>query len=169
VTIPLEQFLDVTADRRSRYGGGSSAALACALAAALLEKLLRGAGASRARAIRQECLRMVEEDAKRFAGVLEATKANDRVAFAEALKAATDIPCDLHERSHELARLARRARSSIDRRYRVDLVCVLALAGASARASQALARENLRWLGEPAYARKTHRRLRQAAAHDRTR
>ena len=144
-------------------------ALTCALSSALLEKLVRGAGAQRIRMIRQECLRMVDEDAKHFAQVLEAIAANDRVAFVEALKTATEIPCRLHARSHQLLRIARRSRATIDARYRVDLACVIALATASGRAAQALVRENLRWLGDRTYARRIMTRVRQAATHDRTR
>ncbi|MBI3324168.1 MAG: cyclodeaminase/cyclohydrolase family protein [Candidatus Omnitrophica bacterium] len=165
MTTSLEQFLDRTADRRSRYGGGSCAAFTCALASALLEKLIRGSGAQRSRTIRQACLRLVEEDAKQFALVLEATTANDRVAFAQALKAAIEIPQQVHAHAQQLLRLAGRARSTIQPRYRVDLVCVTALAAASGRATRALVRENLRWLRDPGYARRTLRRLRQASAH----
>lgn len=161
--IPVERFLAQTAAKGSWYGGGSAAALGCALSAALLEKLANRAASIRsARTIRTRCARLIDDDAVTFARVIRASR-RTRQAWARALKAAIDVPVELAQHAAALIRLARTLRRDISPRYRVDLDCAVLLAHASGQAARALVATNLAWLDDPAYARRIRRRLTRLA------
>ena len=159
----LERFLQQTATRGSWYGGGSAAAMTCALAAALLEKLVneRGVAAS-VRRLRREATVLIERDATAFARVIQAYYQHDQPAIQRALKAAIDVPLSVHAASDRLLQLAAKARTGIRPRYRVDLTCAVALARASRQTAGALVRTNLTWLADRAYSRRILAQLRRA-------
>ena len=162
--ISVEQFLDQTDTRGTWYGGGSAAALACALSAALLEKLATHAPTARAsRTIRRQCTQLIEEDARTFANVIHVMVRGDRAGTKRALKAATQVPWRVWAASQRLQPLARRIRRDIRPRFRVDLNCALALARASAASSSALVETNLAWLNDRAYTRQLRRRMARLA------
>ena len=156
----LEQFLKLTATRGSWYGGGSAVALACALSAALLEKLVdQSPYAASLRALRVRCAQLVEEDAVTFAGVIKAYYQQDRAAAKRSLKGAIAIPVAVHEAARRILTAAQEARKRINPRYRSDLTCVVALARAARVASEAFIDTNLKWLDDPAYARRVTKQL----------
>lgn len=161
--IPVERFLAQTAAKGSWYGGGSAAALGCALSAALLEKLAnRAASVSAARRIRTRCTRLIDADALTFARVIRASR-RSRPAWARALKAAIGVPADVARHAAALLGLARALRRDIHPRYRVDLDCAVFLAKASGQAARALVATNLAWLNDPAHARRIRRKLTRLA------
>ena len=148
----LEWFLDETAKRGSWYGGGSAAALTCALAASLLEKLANQQTLTRAmRTIRTRCATLTHQDAKTFARVIRATARGDRLATQRALKAAIDIPRQVYVNSQQLLKFSYRIKQTLHPKYQVDLRCAQALAKASGQAARALVMTNLSWLGDGAY------------------
>ncbi len=157
----LEGLLDQVALRGSWYGGGSVAALSTALSAALLEKLVANpALGRRLHRIRRDCLQLIEQDARTFARVIQATrKPGNRQAFVRALKAATAVPVRLVRHAHTLQAVSRAAQRRMKPRFRSDLRCVTALARASGEGAQALILTNLAWLGDAAYARTVRRTL----------
>ena len=143
----VRQLLEQTADRRSSCGGGSAAALACALAAALVEKLAHRTGSAlTARKLRACCASLIEADAKAFARVVRAGARQDRQALRRALRAATDIPCQVGECAQQVRSIARRIRARVSPKYRVDLDCAQALATAAKQSAQALVAANRAWM-----------------------
>ncbi len=156
----VEQFLEQVAQRGSWIGGGSVAALGAALAAALLEKLVfQPPLRRRLQAVRRECLSLIDQDAKMFARVIDATRGHRRAVFAQALMKATEIPCRVFERAHAVQAACRRAQRAIKPKFQSDLRCALAMAKAASDSSRALINTNLAWLGSPAYTRRIRRRL----------
>ena len=165
----IQQLLEQTADRRSSYGGGSAAALSCAFAAALVEKLAgshaarfdtpvgdparrRGArlgrrtgSAASARKLRACCTRLIEVDAQAFSRVVRAGARQDQQALRRALRVATDIPCQVGECAQQVLSIARRIRARVSPNYRVDLRCAEALARAAKQSAQALVAANRVW------------------------
>ena len=143
----VRQLLEQAADRRSSYGGGSAAALACALAAALVEKLTHRTGnAVTARRLRVCCTSLIEADAKAFARVVRVGARGDRQALRRALTVATEIPCQVGECARQVLSIARRIRARVSPKYRVDLDCAQALATAAKPSAQALATANRAWM-----------------------
>lgn len=143
----IRQLLEQTADRRSSYGGGSAAALSCALAAALIEKLAgRTGSAMTARRLRVCCTRLIEADAKAFAAVVRAGARQDQQALRRALTVATDIPSQVGECAQQVLSIARRIRARVSPNYRVDLDCAQALARAAKESAQALVAANRVWI-----------------------
>lgn len=160
--ISLERFLDQTATRGTWYGGGSAAALACALAAALLEKLAsRPTTIGSIRTVRTTCARLIHQDATAFARVIEAQARRDHHAVQQALKTAIDIPWQVYACSRRLLRASFPIRQTISPRFRSDLRCAVALAKASGEAARVLVMTNLAWLGDGAYSRRVYSRLRR--------
>ena len=160
----VDRVLDELARRGSWFGGGSAAALAAALSAALQEKLISQPPRVRMlRAIRRSCANAIEQDAAAFATVVAALRRSDRRAFARALKTATDIPSRIARHARWLQTNSRTARRQVKRPFHSDLVCAEALAQAARTASLAFIETNLAWLGEPAYARRVRRQLSQHA------
>lgn len=153
----IQQLLEQTADRHGFYGGGSAAALSCALSAALVEKLAhhaakaRGGQAGRkpasgiAKRLRLCCTKLIEADAKVFGQFIRAHKRGDRAATRRALKAATDIPSQVEECSKQVLAVARRIRTHVSPRYRVDLRCAERIANAAQQSARALVAANRAW------------------------
>ena len=142
----IQQLLEQTADRHGAYGGGSAAALSCALAAALVEKLSgRKPAAGIARRLRVCCTKLIDADAKAFAKVVRATAKGDKMALRRALKTATDIPCQIEECSKQVLEVAQRIKLYVSPRYRVDLRCAETLARAAQQSSRALVAANRAW------------------------
>jgi len=178
VNRSVQQLLDQTAKRGSWYGGGSVAALACALSAALLEKLVsptaprratklasfrrRSPAAGMIRATRTQALRLVDEDARTFAHVIKAMYQQDKIATRKALKQAIEVPLRVHVSAHQILQAAERAKRDIPKRYHSDLTCVIALAKASREAARAFVETNLAWLGDKTYTRQVRRKLARA-------
>ena len=79
--------------------------------------------------------------------------------FRRRLKAAIEIPRQVHDDAHRVLTLARGLKRAIPPRYRVDLHCAEAIARAAAASARALIMTNLAWLNEPAYSRRMRRRL----------
>mgnify|MGYP001608927582 CR=1 FL=1 len=156
----LEEFLEQVARRESWFGGGSVAALAAALAAALTEKLAVQPGAvRRLRRIRRRCLRLVQRDAETFARVIAASRHRNRASFHRRLKTAIEVPWQVFESAQAVAASCRVAQRSVKPQWRSDLRCALSLANASAEAARALISTNLTWLGDPQYSRTVRHRL----------
>jgi formiminotetrahydrofolate cyclodeaminase len=160
--VSIEQFLEQVARRGSWLGGGSVAALAAAMAAALLEKLQPHPAAD-LRRLRLSCAKLIEEDARRFARVIDVSRRNDRRAFAQALRQATEVPCRVFEAAHRTKANARAARRFIRPKLQSDLRCATAVADAAARSAKSLIETNLAWLRDPEYTSKTRSRMRRAA------
>src|SRR5688572_28900404 len=94
----LESFLESVAEATPAPGGGSSAAVGAALAAALVEMGARIASdsgtAEQARALRARALRLAEEELSSYAPVLEARTPEEREL---ALAAASEPPAHVAE------------------------------------------------------------------------
>ena len=159
----LEQFLGLLAKRGSWFGGGSAAACANALASALLEKLTT-ATASRAAlaSMRHESLKLIDQDAQRFAAVIHALRQGNKRLFSERLRKATEIPCQVFVTSQRIQKMCRRQKKLIRRQFHSDLHCVAALAVASAASAKALIETNLGWLKDKSYTQKIRRRCQRA-------
>jgi formiminotetrahydrofolate cyclodeaminase len=143
------------------------AALAAALSAALLEKLVhRSALIARLRRVRRECEALIQRDAELFARVIQATRQPDRRSFRRALRAATDVPCRVFEDALIIQRACRAARQAVKPRFQSDLRCAMAVALAAAESARTLIQTNLAWLDDPAYARGVRRRLQSASRRD---
>ena len=157
----LEQLLDQVAKRGSWLGGGSVVALSAALSAALLEKLIANpVQARRLRRIRQECVALIERDARAFARVIRASRrGTSRRLFERALQAATRAPLQVFTHAQALCAAANAAERSVKPRFRSDLRCALALARASRDGAKALILTNLIWLNDASYARTVRRHL----------
>ena len=161
----LEQFLGQVAHRGSWVGGGSVAALSAALAAALLEKLVADPRAARQLARRRRaCLILIEQDAKRFARVIEATRTKRHGVFARALKDATEVPCQVYEHAGAVLVACRRARRGIKPKFQSDLKCAMAVASSAQASARALIQTNLTWLNDGSYTKRLQQRLRAAAS-----
>ncbi len=162
MTNSIERFLDQIATRGTWYGGGSAAALACALSAALMEKLASQPRLAKAlRPIRVRCIRLIHEDAEVFARVIRAASRQNRSAVQGALKAAVNVPKEIYLRSQQLLHMSRQIRRTTRPRYQVDLQCAIALARASGFSARALITTNLAWLADPAYSRRVRRAMAQ--------
>jgi methenyltetrahydrofolate cyclohydrolase len=116
--LPLRELLERLAAETPAPGGGSAAALACAVAAALAEMCaafssLPDAAAYRARAaeLREQALELAERDLTSYPPVLEALRrpADDPerpTAVRAALSAASEVPMETARVSAEVATLA---------------------------------------------------------------
>ena len=162
--MSIQKWLEEVARRGSRVGGGSVAALGAAMAAALLEKLIgHGRSGQRLRRIRCQVTRAIEQDAKVFARVIEATRHADQRTFCSSLKAATALQVSVLQAAREVQRVGRAARRTIRPRFQSDLRCAMALASAAAASAKGLIRTNLTWLNDPLYTHRLQRSLRQVS------
>jgi formiminotetrahydrofolate cyclodeaminase len=142
----IQQLLEQTADRHGSYGGGSAAALSCALSAALVEKLAgRKPASGIARRLRLCCTKLIDADAKVFGQFIRAKNRGDQVATRRALRAATDIPSQVEECSKQVLAVARRIRTHVSPRHRVDLRCAEEIAKAAQQSARALVAANRAW------------------------
>jgi formiminotetrahydrofolate cyclodeaminase len=167
--LSLDRFVSHIARRGSWFGGGSVAALCAALAAALLEKIVVQAAPARTlRAIRRECLGLIQKDADAFARVIKSTQRKDRSAFRTSLKAAIDIPCRVFEQAERIQAACRAAQRTVKPQYQSDLRCALAVALAAAESARTLIHTNLSWLNDAGTTRQIERRLQTAQRDART-
>lgn len=156
---PLGSFLDLVASREPAPGGGASAAVTVALAAALTamaarlstDHLAAAAGlAARADGLRGEVVLLARADAEAYGRVLDAQQAprdvgeeGRRRRIREALTEAADVPLSIAGIGAEVASIAARLAEEGNPNLRGDAVTAAVLAGAGARASAALVEINV--------------------------
>ena len=150
--MTLEEYLEAVAARTPAPGGGASAAVACALAAALTAMAARFAERDpeieRADALRAEALQLAEADLEAYAPVLEALRrpADDPgrdAALAAASSAAADVPLRIAVLAAETAALARALAEQGRPGLRGDALAGADLAAGAARAAARLVEINL--------------------------
>ena len=140
-------FVERIAEPTPAPGGGSTAAIVVAMAAALVEMAARisqaweGAedAAARARQLRDQALPLAQRDAEGYEAVLRAAPA-DRPA---ALTGASAVPLELAELSAEVAKLAAAVAESGKTSVRGDAAAGAMLAAAAARVAANLVAINL--------------------------
>jgi methenyltetrahydrofolate cyclohydrolase len=140
---PLEEFLAAVADATPAPGGGSSAAVTAALAAALVEMaagLASNDVADQARALRARALRLAQEEMSSYAPVLEARDEHER---SLALAAASEPPAQIAETAAEVAELGVEVASSASAAVRGDALTGVVLAEAAASAAFRLVEINV--------------------------
>ena len=155
---PLGSFLDLVASREPAPGGGASAAVTVALAAALSAMAARFsaehlAGADglavRADGLRGEVVLLARADAAAYGRVLDAQRAprDDGEArsrrIREALTEAADVPLSIAGIGAEVAGIAARLVEAGNPNLRGDAVTAAVLAGAGTRAAAALVEINV--------------------------
>jgi methenyltetrahydrofolate cyclohydrolase len=150
------ELLERLAARTPAPGGGSAAALACSLAAALVEMAAAfdqtgaaGDAGARATELRELALGLAERDLESYAPVLEALAlaAEDPrrpVAVAAALGQATDVPLRVARAGAEVCSLAARVTASAGRHAVGDAVTAAVLSQAACRAAAMLVELNLK-------------------------
>jgi methenyltetrahydrofolate cyclohydrolase len=167
----LASFLDDVAAATPSPGGGTSAAFALALGAALVEMAASLAGeaeaASRAGGLRAEALELAERELSSYAPVLEAARLPrddpsraDRLE--EALVGASRTPLAIAERAASAAELGAAAARASSPSVRGDALTGLLLAEAAAAAAATLVEINLE--RQPAAPELEHARAARARA-----
>jgi formiminotetrahydrofolate cyclodeaminase len=154
----IERFLAAVAADEPAPGGGATAALACALAAALVEMaasltapdgpvpvVARGERAAR---IRSTATRLADEDAAAYGQVIEAWRtprgdAGRAERVTAALSGAADVPLAIAECAAEAAELAAAAAHDGNPHLRGDALTGALLAEAAALAATRLVEINL--------------------------
>jgi formiminotetrahydrofolate cyclodeaminase len=156
----LAALLDDFGSASPAPGGGSAAALTCALGAALVEmaariELSRGDGGDltegeldRTVELRRHALVLAEAELSAYAPVLEARRlpASDPARpgrIADALEEASRGPLDIAETAAEVAELGERVAAGADSAVRGDALTGVVLAEAAAAAAAGLVRVNL--------------------------
>jgi formiminotetrahydrofolate cyclodeaminase len=149
---PLASFLDQVAAATPAPGGGSSAALALALGAALVEMsaLLAGesGAASRASELRARALELAEHELSSYAPVLEAMRLPHEdpgraARVDEALLEASRTPLAIAEGAAEVADLGAAVARASSPSVRGDAVTGTLIAEAAAAAAATLVEINL--------------------------
>jgi methenyltetrahydrofolate cyclohydrolase len=155
---PLGRFLDLVASREPAPGGGASAAVTVALAAALTAMAARfsaehlaGADelAARADGLRGEVVLLARADAAAYGRVLDAQRAprDDEEArrhkIREALTEAADVPLSVAGIGAEVAGNAARLAEGGNPNLRGDAATAAILAGAGVRAAATLVEINV--------------------------
>jgi formiminotetrahydrofolate cyclodeaminase len=140
----LDAFLQSVAEATPAPGGGSSAAVAGALAAALVEMAARLASADRAAdqagALRARALRLAQGEMSSYAPVLEARDEREREL---ALAAASESPAHIAEVAAEVAELGAEVAASSSPSVRGDALTGVVLAEAAASAAFRLVEINV--------------------------
>ena len=140
----LEDFLDAVAADTPAPGGGTSAGVATALAAALVEMSAalgdRSGEQERAGELRLRALKLAEEELSSYAPVLEAPTEADRVT---ALDAASEPPAQIAELAAEVAELGASVAESASEAVRGDALTGVTLAEAAAAAAARLVAINV--------------------------
>jgi formiminotetrahydrofolate cyclodeaminase len=147
----LSDLLDELAAQTPAPGGGSSAAWATAIAAALTEMAARftpGASPERASELRVHALELAERELSAYAPVLEASRLpKDDPSRAErlskALSDAADSPLEIARTAAEVAELARELAQNGNRTLEGDANTGAELASAACRAAARLVEINL--------------------------
>ncbi len=149
---PLEEFLANVAAAEPAPGGGSSAGVTAALAAALVEMAAsvpssqasdaaRSDGAAgRAGALRERALRLAQEEMSSYAPVLDARDEHEREL---ALAAASEPPAQIAETAAEVAELGVEVATSASPSVRGDALAGVVLAEAAASAAFRLVEINV--------------------------
>jgi formiminotetrahydrofolate cyclodeaminase len=145
--LTLAELLAEVAAATPAPGGGSSAAVACALAAALVE-MSAGAPHARAAALRARALELADQDLASYAPVLEALRlpADDPAReerVRAALSAASEAPLAVAEVGCEVAELAAEEARGGRRSLEGDATTAALLAEAATRAAARLVELNL--------------------------
>jgi methenyltetrahydrofolate cyclohydrolase len=148
----LAHLLDAVAAPTPAPGGGSSVGIACALAAALVERAA-GIGATgdagAARALRARALELAERELTSYAPVLEARRlpAEDPARpgrIVAALEEASAVPRELAAVSAEVVALAQRVGGKVSRAVRGDAETGRLLAEAAGSCAELLVETNRR-------------------------
>jgi formiminotetrahydrofolate cyclodeaminase len=179
---PLGRLLDFVAASDPAPGGGSSAAVAAGLGAALLEmaaclEAARGdseiddALADRARALRGEALELADRDMSSYAPVIDARRlpAGDPARaqrLTAALAEASHTPLAIAENAAETASLGARVTAVCNPAVRGDALTGVLIAEAAAAAATGLVEINLAGGGGPDLARARDARRRAQEARD---
>jgi formiminotetrahydrofolate cyclodeaminase len=139
---PLAEFLEAVAADTPAPGGGTSAAVACALAAALVEMAAQIAGrpGDRLRALGERALELAEVELSSYAPVLEARDSEQRAA---ALVEASRSPLEVAEISAEVAELGAEVALASSAAVRGDALAGVVLAEAASTAAVRLVEINL--------------------------
>jgi formiminotetrahydrofolate cyclodeaminase len=143
----LAELLAEIAAATPAPGGGSTAAVACALAAALVE-MSAGPPHERAAALRARALELADEDLRSFGPVLDAERlpADDESRperLRAALSAASDAPLAVAAVGCEVAELAAEVARRGRRHVEGDAAAAALLAEAATRAAARLVELNL--------------------------
>jgi formiminotetrahydrofolate cyclodeaminase len=145
----LASFLEAVAARTSAPGGGTVAAVATAIAAALVEMAAQfsskhwddaDAAAVRARELRERAAPLAQADAEAYEAVIAA---RGEPGYDEALSRAADVPLAIVEAAADVAELAAELAAQGNPNLRGDAVTAALLAEASARAAANLVEINL--------------------------
>ena len=139
---PLGEFIEAVAAGTPAPGGGTSAAVTCALAAALVEMSAQivGADTARPRAARERALELAEVELSSYAPVLEARDADQRAA---ALVEASRSPLELAEIAAAVAELGAAVAQASSAAVRGDALAGVVLAEAASTAAGRLVEINL--------------------------
>jgi methenyltetrahydrofolate cyclohydrolase len=139
---PLGEFLEAVASGTPAPGGGTSAAVTCALGAALVEMSAEIAGADSAhpRAARVRALELAEVELSSYAPVLEAQSSDQRAA---ALVEASQSPLEVAELAAEVAQLGAAVAQASSAAVRGDALAGVLLAEAASTAAVRLVEINL--------------------------
>lgn len=148
---PLRELLDDLAAQTPAPGGGSSAAWATAVAAALVEMAAAFSDrpTERARELRAQALDLAERELTAYVPVLEAARLpKDDPArperLGQALSDAADSPLEIARTAAEVAELARELRDTGNRTLEGDANTAAQLAAAATRAAARLVEINLK-------------------------
>jgi formiminotetrahydrofolate cyclodeaminase len=179
---PLGRLLGFVAATDPAPGGGSSAAVAAALSAALLgmaasleaardESEVDGELVERAHELRAEALELADRDLSSYAAVLEAQRLPARSparagALAAALSEASQTPLAIAENAAEVAVLAASVTAVSKPAVRGDALAGVLIAEAAAAAAASLVEVNLAGSDGPDLARARDARRRAAEARD---
>jgi methenyltetrahydrofolate cyclohydrolase len=140
----LEEFLDSVGEDTPAPGGGTSSAIATALAAALVEMAARLAhedeAAEAARGMRDDALRLAEEELTSYEPVLEAKTPADRTT---ALDGASEPPAQITETAAAVAELGVEVAGSSSPAVRGDALTGVILAESAAAAAARLVHTNI--------------------------
>ena len=151
----IQDFLALMASKAPTPGGGSCAAIAAALSAALIEKV---AGKARkrhrraaslyaqARTLRLRATRAIAADADAYLRVVNASRRHDRRSLMHALRNAAQVPQGVARDAKALSRLSQRLLAISSPVWRSDVECAHDLALASERASAGFVRANQQYL-----------------------
>lgn len=155
--LPLARFLDMVASREPAPGGGASAAVTVALAAALTAMAARfstehlddaGTVADRAEELRSRVMPLAQADAAAYGRVLDAYRIprddeERRRKIREALSDAADVPLSVAEVGAEVAGNAGQLAAVGNPNLRGDAVTATILARAAVHAAATLVEINV--------------------------
>jgi formiminotetrahydrofolate cyclodeaminase len=153
--VPLGEFLDLVASREPAPGGGASAAVTVALAAALSSMAARFATdhlteapvlAERAEKLRGEVAPLAQADAAAYGRVLEAYRLppeHRQRRIREALSEAADVPLSIAGVGAEVAELAAHLALKGNPNLKGDALAAAELATAGVRAAATLVELNI--------------------------